>query len=73
MSTSAELPENRIRLFTEEYKKLIDKYKVDMVTIPVYVPAAGGQWVTMLQARPMDISILEESVKSPFNEPPATS
>lgn len=68
-------PEERVSLFTAGYKKLIEEYKVDMVTIPVYVPMQGGGWVTMLQSKPMDISeaLKEEPIKSPFNEPPASS
>lgn len=65
--------EERIKAFTEGYKKLIDEHKVDMVTIPVLVPVEGGGWVTMLQSRPMDISVADLPVKSPFNEPPKTS
>lgn len=40
--------------FLEEYKVLIDKYNVDFVSFPVFIPTKGGIFNVAIQTEVMD-------------------
>lgn len=50
--------------FLEEYKKLVDKYKMDFAQYPVWVPDGSGGFKTIMQVTP--VSIENQPQKSPF-------
>jgi len=50
--------------FLAEYKALIEKYKVDFITLPAYQPNNRGTWDFVLQTTIMDTT--DQPTKSPF-------
>ncbi len=50
--------------FLAKYKLLIDEYKIDWISFPVYRPTDNGAWELTIQTQPADTS--NQSIKSPF-------
>lgn len=43
----------RIDAFMKEYGELIDKYKVDIFSFPVWIPDGKGNFVTVMNKQPV--------------------
>ena len=56
--------DQRRESFVKEYGELVDKYKTDWASYPVYVPDGQGGFRTLVQNTPVDIT--NQPKKSPF-------
>ncbi len=52
--------------FLNEYKALTEKYQIDFVSFPTWVPLKDGGFVTKIQMVPFDTK--EKGVVSPFSD-----
>lgn len=44
----------RIDAFMQEYGQLIEKYKVDFIAYPVWIPDGNGAFKMVIQQQPVD-------------------
>ena len=51
----------RVEDFMKEYRALTQKYRVDMMSYPVFVPTEKGKWEIMLQAQPVDLDEVKKA------------
>lgn len=59
--------ENRRSAFLQEYKALIDKYQVDFLSTPMYMPTKDGTWSTHEFGMRVDVVDTKDSpTKSPL-------
>lgn len=57
----------KAQAFLKEYGELVEKYKYDFATYPVFVPDGQGGFKIVVQSTPIDISKMpEKPVESPF-------
>jgi len=56
--------EERKSQFIKEYKELIDKYRIDWMSFPMFTPNEKGTWEITIQTHPVDTK--NSPVKSPF-------
>ena len=66
MNPKTEEEKKRIEVFLKEYRELVEKYKVDFANFPVYQPTGNGDFKTIIQSTPVDLTKL--SKPSPFIE-----
>jgi len=56
----------KITVFLEEYKALVEKHNVDFANYPMFVPDGQGGFRVLVQSTPVDMDTLAQ--KSPFME-----
>ena len=61
METKEQVTE-RINLFLKRYGELVKELKVDFANYPLWQPLENGQWGTILQSTPIDISDRKEFI-----------
>lgn len=56
---------DRIAAFLGEYKVLIDKFKVDFIAYPVYIPDGQGGFKTVVNQQAVDTTVPPQGTLSP--------
>jgi len=54
----------RVKEFTEGYKNLVEKHKIDYANVPTFIPDGQGAFKLIVQNYPVDIS--QRPTESPF-------
>lgn len=54
----------RVEDFMKDYKALVGKHQIDFANYPVYVPTPTGDFKTVIQTTPVDLTKLAKP--SPF-------
>lgn len=56
--------QGRVDAFIKEYKELVQKYKVDTLAFPMFVPDGQGGYKVIINQQPIDIT--DQPTASPF-------
>jgi len=53
---TADDAQDRLTMFIEKYKALVEELNVDFATYPVYTPDSAGGFRTIVQTTPVDMA-----------------